>query len=633
MLLTKKDILEGLNEDQKEAVINYTGPCFVVAGPGSGKTRTIISRAAYMISEGIKPENILMFTFTNKAAGEIRERIENLIGDDARGITVGTYHSICSRLLRKYAEYLGYRSNFSIYDDEDKLKVLKKIVDTDNIKCELVGKYVSRWKERLVSPSSAILNAEKSVEAIAAEYYQAYQKELKKRNVFDFDDLIYMTIKLMRDFPEVKEKINRRFQYVISDEYHDSSRADVELIKLLAGDHNNICLILDDEQSIYSFRGSDLDAVLSVTDYFPDMKTFVLRRNYRSTKRIVQAARSVITNNSGQIKKEIFTENELGEQVAYLEFDSAQKEANNIVKLIMRLKRKGFEYKDIAILYRMSYLSRVVEEAFLENGIPYTIIGGLPFYARKEIKDVMAYVRLAVNPYDIEAFERVINTPKRGIGKKSIAKIREVANDENSDRINIIEACERAKLSGKAKQSLSDFVSLIQSIRKSIEENVSPKQILEQIVHETAYCSYLLKEKEGEDRLANVEELISIASQYDTLEDFFYNMSLFSDISEANEDSQSRVQMLTMHAAKGLEFKVVFIIGANEGITPHWRAETTKEIEEERRLFYVAMTRAEKLLFITRPRTMHTNGRTVYAKESQFVKEIDPDCLRKLTRQ
>lgn len=631
MLLTKKDILEGLNEDQKEAVINYTGPCFIVAGPGSGKTRTIISRAAYMISEGIKPENILMFTFTNKAAGEIRERIENLIGDDARGITVGTYHSICSRLLRKYAEYLGYRSNFSIYDDEDKLKVLKEIVDTDNIKCELVGKYISRWKERLVSPSSAILNAEKSVEAIAAEYYQAYQKELKKRNVFDFDDLIYMTIKLMRDFPEVKEKINRRFQYVISDEYHDSSRADVELIKLLAGNHNNICLILDDEQSIYSFRGSDLDAVLSVTDYFPDMKTFVLRRNYRSTKRIVQAARSVIANNSGQIKKEIFTENELGEQVAYLEFDSAQKEANNIVKLIMRLKRKGFEYKDIAILYRMSYLSRVVEEAFLENGIPYAIIGGLPFYARKEIKDVMAYVRLAVNPYDIEAFERIVNTPKRGIGKKSIAKIREVANDENSGRINIIEACERAKLSGKAKQSLSDFVSLIQSIRKSIEENVSPKQILEQIVHETAYCSYLLKEKEGEDRLANVEELISIASQYDTLEDFFYNMSLFSDISEANEDNQNRVQMLTMHAAKGLEFKVVFIIGANEGITPHWRAETTKEIEEERRLFYVAMTRAEKLLFITRPRTMHTNGRTVYAKESQFVKEIDPDCLRKLT--
>lgn len=631
MLLTKKDILEGLNEDQKEAVINYTGPCFIVAGPGSGKTRTIISRAAYMISEGIKPENILMFTFTNKAAGEIRERIENLIGDDARGITVGTYHSVCSRLLRKYAEYLGYRSNFSIYDDEDKLKVLKEIVDTDNIKCELVGKYISRWKERLVSPSSAILNAEKSVEVIAAEYYQAYQKELKKRNVFDFDDLIYMTIKLMRDFPEVKEKINRRFQYVISDEYHDSSRADVELIKLLAGDHNNICLILDDEQSIYSFRGSDLDAVLSVTDYFPDMKTFVLRRNYRSTKRIVQAARSVIANNSGQIKKEIFTENELGEQVAYLEFDSAQKEANNIVKLIMRLKRKGFEYKDIAILYRMSYLSRVVEEAFLENGIPYAIIGGLPFYARKEIKDVMAYVRLAVNPYDIEAFERVVNTPKRGIGKKSIAKIREVANDENSGRINIIEACERAELSGKAKQSLSDFVSLIQSIRKSIEENVSPKQILEQIVHETAYCSYLLKEKDGEDRLANVEELISIASQYDTLEDFFYNMSLFSDISEVNEDNQNRVQMLTMHAAKGLEFKVVFIIGANEGIIPHWRAETTKEIEEERRLFYVAMTRAEKLLFITRPRTMHTNGRTVYAKESRFVKEIDPDCLRKLT--
>ena len=631
MLLTKKDILEGLNEDQKEAVINYAGPCFIVAGPGSGKTRTIISRAAYMISEGIKPENILMFTFTNKAAGEIRERIENLIGDDARGITVGTYHSICSRLLRKYAEYLGYRSNFSIYDDEDKLKVLKEIVDTDNIKCELVGKYISRWKERLVSPSSAILNAEKSVEAIAAEYYQAYQKELKKRNVFDFDDLIYMTIKLMRDFPEVKEKINRRFQYVISDEYHDSSRADVELIKLLAGDHNNICLILDDEQSIYSFRGSDLDAVLSVTDYFPDMKTFVLRRNYRSTKRIIQAARSVIANNNGQIKKEIFTENELGEQVAYLEFDSVQKEANNIVKLIMRLKRKGFEYKDIAILYRMSYLSRVVEEAFLENGIPYAIIGGLPFYARKEIKDVMAYVRLAVNPYDIEAFERAVNTPKRGIGKKSIVKIREVANDKNSGRINIIEACERAKLSGKAKQSLSGFVSLIQSIRKSIEENVSPKQILEQIVHETAYCSYLLKEKEGEDRLANVEELISIASQYDTLEDFFYNMSLFSDISEANEDNQSRVQMLTMHAAKGLEFKVVFIIGANEGITPHWRAETTKEIEEERRLFYVAMTRAEKLLFITRPRTMHTNGRTVYAKESQFVKEIDPDCLRKLT--
>lgn len=630
--MTKSSILEELNEDQKQPVIHYKGPSFVVAGPGSGKSHTIVSRTAYMIEDGISPYNILLFTFTRKAANELKERVEKKIGKKAEGLTVGTYHSICSRLLRKYAVYLGYENNFSIYDEEDKGKLLKKIVADNSIKHGIVANYISDWKNKMISPDEAMSIAENSFEDLAAGYYKEYQKKLKEQNAFDFDDLIYATIRLLQNYPSVLEEITERYQYIMADEFQDSSDRDVELIKLLGGHRENVCMILDDEQSIYGFRGASVQAVLRMSEYFADLQEFILCQNYRSTKTIVGAARSLIEHNTEQIEKEIFTENEKGEKVVYFECNNPQEEAVKVVKVIKGLTRtEDFRKKDIAILYRMSYLSRVIEEALLKNGIAYNVVGGVPFYARKEVKDIMSYVRFVFNPQDVQAFERIINVPKRGIGKKGLENIYSVANSLQGDKIDLIRACKEAKFTGKAKKGLEDFVKIVETIQSIIEEGGEPSTIIKSIVKITNYNKYLMEtEKDAEERLANIIELQMIAEQYETLDDFIYNMALNSDINEDDEEQEDdRVQLLTMHSSKGLEFKAVIIIGANEGIVPHWKADTFRQVEEERRLFYVAMTRAEKMLFITRPKIMHVNGSPMSAKESKFISEIDDQYLLK----
>ena len=392
-------------------------------------------------------------------------------------------------------------------------------------------------------------------------------------------------------------------------------------------------MILDDEQSIYGFRGANVQAVLRVKEYF-DLKEFILHRNYRSTKNIVNAARSLISHNTEQIPKEIFTENETGEKVVYYECNNPQDEANKVVKLIMGLTRmKNIEFKDIAVLYRMSYLSRAIEEALLKNGIPYHVVGGCPFYARKEVKDIMSYLRFVYNPQDIQAFERIINTPKRGIGKKGLELIFSVANSFQTDKIDLIKACKHAKLSGKAQKGLEEFNAIIDTLLEMIEENETPEHIIKSIVKLTDYKQFLFStEKEAEEKIANVIELTSIASQYQTVEDFIYNMALNTDIDEDEEDEElndNRVQLLTMHSSKGLEFKAVIIIGVNEGVVPHWRADTLRKMEEERRLFYVSLTRAKELLFITRPKLMQMHGNQVFGKESKFIREIDKKYLLK----
>jgi DNA helicase II / ATP-dependent DNA helicase PcrA len=630
LTLTKSKILEELNEDQQQPVINYQGPSFIVAGPGSGKTHTIVSRAAYMIEEGVKPENMLLFTFTRKAAGELKERIAKKIGKKADGLTVGTYHSICSRLLRKYATYLDYENNFSIYDTEDTGKLLKNIITDNSMKVGVVQSYISDWKNKMITPSEAMAIAENSFERLAAGYYQEYQRKLKEQNAFDFDDLIYQTIKLLKNFSAPLEEVTERYHYIMADEFQDSSDRDVELIKLLGGERENVCMILDDEQSIYGFRGASVEAVLRMSEYF-DLQEFILRQNYRSTKTIVGAARSLIEHNTEQIEKTIFTNNEEGEQVVYFDTGNPQEEAIKVVKVIMGLIRfENFKKKDIAILYRMSYLSRAVEEALLKNGISYTVVGGVPFYARKEVKDIMSYIRFVYNPQDVQAFERIINTPKRGIGKKGLENIRSLAESLQGDKIDLITACKEAELSGKAKQGLQEFNRTIQTLQELVEEGESPETLIKSIVKLTRYNNYLLDtEKDAEERIANVVELQAIANQYDNLEDFIYNMALNSDINEDEDQADDRVQLLTMHSSKGLEFKAVIIIGANEGIIPHWKADTLRGIEEERRLFYVAMTRAEKMLFIMRPRVMHVNGSPMSAKESKFIGEIDERYLLK----
>ena len=638
-LLAKELILQELNEDQRKPVIDYYGASIIIAAPGSGKTKVLVSRAAYMIEEGISPDEILIFSFTNKAASEIQERVINKIGPKGHYITVSTYHSFCARLLRKYADYIGWKQNFSIYDSEDTLKVLKGIINNVDIKAPIVARQISSWKDKMISPTTAMQHAETNFERMTAGYYERYQILLKEQNSFDFDDLVYCTIRLFEQHSEVQKEINDRYKYVVSDEFQDSSERDIELILHLGGQLMNICLILDDEQSIYGFRGANIDSVFQLIENM-DIKQFTLGQNYRSTKTIVAAARSVIANNSKQLEKTVFTNNKQGGKLVQAELPDPTSEALQAVKIIMGLTRrrpkpgeKAIKPNDIAILYRMSYLSRVLEEALLRNGIRYNIIGGCPFYARKEIKDVMSYLRFIYNPQDAQAFKRIINTPKRGIGEKSIEKILDLANSENSD-IMFVDACKLIKLTGSAKKGIEQFTSAITHLQEFISENHAiPAKAIREIVRITHYNDYLLEteKKDAEEKVANVAELIEIASQYDTLEDFIGNIALNSvETEDTDEAEDNKVQLLTMHSCKGLEFPAVIIMGANEGIIPHYKADTISSIDEERRLWYVAMTRAREYLFILRAKMMPMNGVPMYCKESRFVQEIAPEYIVKI---
>lgn len=632
MAKTKKEILETLNEEQQKPVLSYKGPSLIVAGPGSGKSHTICSRTAYMIEDGVNPENILLFTFTKKAAGELRERVQDRIGKKAEGITVGTYHSVCSRLLRKYCTFLGYEPSFSIYDEEDKNGVLKDLLKGSDIKASYAIHKISEWKSKMWTPSVALKNAENSFEETAAVIYEHYENKMMSLNAFDFDDLIYKTIKILDNFPGVRKEINERYHYIMADEFQDSSEMDITFIRLMTGEAENVCVIMDDEQSIYGFRGANIDAVLKISEYFPDMRNFVLSRNYRSTKNIVSASRSLIAHNTSQIQKEVYTDNEEGEKIHYFECRNNQDEAVQVVKIIKTLqKHMSYCLSDIAILYRMSFLSRALEETFLRNNIQYEMVGGTPFYARKEIKDVMGYLRFAFNPQDAQSFERIVNTPKRNIGKRALETIYGVANSMNCDTIVLIEACKVAPVKGKARKELDQFIAIINHLREMISTNSHPEDVIKYVLDKTGYRKHLIDtEEDAEERIANIMELQSIASNSPTIEDFIYSMALNNDVIMADE-SVEKVKMLTMHSSKGLEFKAVIVVGANEGVSPHWKAETLSAMEEERRLFYVAMTRAEKMLFITRSRiTSSGNGGGVsVAKESKFIGEIDERYLIK----
>jgi DNA helicase-2/ATP-dependent DNA helicase PcrA len=643
-MTVKQLLLEELNEDQRKPVVDYYGSSLICAAPGSGKTKTIVSRAAYMIEEGIDPSNILMFTFTRKGATEIRERVEAKIGKKATGILVGTYHSFCSRTLRKYCMYLGWKTNFSTYDEEDKLKLLKSIVTNVNIKPQVVASHISNWKDRMISPTQAQASAVSEYEIYFAACYEQYQQKMKAQNAFDFDDLIYYTIRLFEQFPEVQAEVNDRYQFIMADEFQDSSERDIELIIHLGGPQMNVCLIMDDEQSIYGFRGANIESVFKLIENM-DIKQYTLGQNYRSTKTIVAAARSVIVNNSMQLEKTVFTNNKQGEKVVYMECTDTNAEALQIVKLIMALTRKKpkpgekrIKLGDIAVLYRMSYLSRVIEEYLLKNGIKYTIVGGCPFYARKEIKDIMSYLRFIYNPDDVQAFKRIINTPKRGIGEKTIEHLFHCQNDQKHVNIDnesmLMQACENATLKGTAKKGMEQFVATIEHLKDFILNNeATPSRAIREIVRTLKYNDYLIEteKKDAEEKIANVAELIEIAGQYDTLEDFICNMALNNVETEDTEDmEEDKVQLLTMHSCKGLEFPVVIISGANEGIIPHYKADTINSIDEERRLWYVAMTRAEELLFMLRSKMMPMNGVPNYCKESRFIQEIEPEYIAKI---
>lgn len=639
---TKEKILEKLNEQQRLPVIDYEGASIILAGAGSGKTATIVARTAYMIEDGIPASQILLFTFTRKGANEIKDRVMANIGAKAKGVTVGTYHSFCCRLLRKHIESLNgpWTRKFSIFDADDCEALIKEIVKDDDridMKPGAILSIISGWKEKMMTPQEALTEAQgldDEMGAAVADIYKIYAAKLRELNAVDFDDLIFLTIKLFEQCPDIKKKINNRYHYITADESQDSSPRDLELIYHLGGTLMNICLVGDDWQSIYGFRGSDISSFFYFVKEF-ELKKFYLERNYRSTKTIVNASKAVIAKNHDQFKKDVFSENADGRPITLYTMPNEEGEANRVTQIVKALNHHGIALNDIAILYRLSYLSRKVEDSFLANGIEYRMLSGTPFYSRKEIKDIMAYLRFVINPNDQLAFERAITRPKRGIGEKTLLKIVTCFYGVDYDMISLQrmkDVLESGAVKGKTKKSFENFVAIVEELNEQ-RDVLPPKEMVELVLTTTGYLEFLKNEdKESyDDRLGNIKELCEIASKYDSLEDFVGNMAVNeADAEKEEEGPDNKINMMTIHGSKGLEFKAVIVIGCNQGTLPHYKAVMEGNIEEERRLFYVAMTRAKELLFLTRPKTTFVRGVPMNQSPSVFLREIGSKHLREL---
>lgn len=624
--MTKTEVLASANDEQQEAIKHQEGSCMIIAGPGSGKTKTVVSRTQYMILNGVDPSQICLFTFTNKAANEMKERVKSAVGDSADKITCGTYHSVAHRLLRKYATYVGFNKNFTILSPDDCKKILKKIGKARNIDPDNLAVYISSKKDKVISPEKALINAGTETDRIMANAYSEYQNELKRQMAMDFDDLIIFTIVLLENNPDIKARINSQWRYITADEAHDSSPRDLKLIRLLGGDSENVCFILDDNQSIYGFRGADIEAVMNVRNYYKDMKIFNLSRNYRCSQVIVEASKSLIAKNTPLIDKKIRAAREYkGSPIIVSRIKSPQQEAARVVQYVQALIKKGLKYKDIAVLYRMSAASRTIEQAFNTAKIKCKIIGGTPFFNRAEVQDVLSYLRLIVNEHDFTAFKRAITVPKRGIGEKTIEKIDEFARSYPGGPISIREAIEKIELTGKAKTALKDFVDYLEELDVAITQ-LSPKDLINKICVDLDVVDYVRTHPDyknnWEERIGNLQELVNVASEYSDVQELLSQAALYS--AEEEDEEADAVNMLTMHSSKGLEYKAVIIVNCNEGTSPHYKAlSDKKQLEEERRLFYVAMTRAKDYLFMTFPDCVLVQGQLQYAKPSRFINEID----------
>ena len=632
--MTKTTVLAGANDEQQEAIKHQEGACMIIAGPGSGKTKTVVSRTQYMILNGIDPSQICLFTFTNKAANEMKERIKVAVGDEADKITCGTYHSVAHKLLRRYATYIGYNKNFTIMSSDDCKKLLKKIGKERNIEPENLEAYISSKKDKIISPQKALVGASTETEIQLANAYEIYQSELKRQMAMDFDDLIINTIILLRNNGDIKAKINNQWRYITADEAHDSSPRDLEFIRLLGGTSENVCFILDDNQSIYGFRGADIEAVMNLRNVYKDMKIFNLSRNYRCSQVIVEASKSLIAKNTPLIDKKIRAARDYkGSPIIVSRVKNPQLEAASVLQYVNALKKKGIAYNEIAILYRMSSASRILEEAFNKAKIKCRIVGGTPFFNRAEVQDVLSYLKLVVNEYDFTAFKRAISVPKRGIGDKTIEKIDEFARDYPGGPISIRQAIEKIQLKGKAQSSLDEFTAYLSELDEAMTE-LSPKEMINKICTDLDIISYLQShpeyKKNWEERLMNIQELVNVAAEYSNIEELLSQAALYSIEEDDEANKIDAVNMLTMHSSKGLEYKAVIIVNCNEGTSPHYKSlGNTKQLEEERRLFYVAMTRAKDYLFMTFPDSVLVQGQLQYAKPSRFLKEIDKQYIYK----
>ena len=638
-------LLDALNEPQRQAVMATDGPLLILAGAGSGKTRVLTHRTAYLIEEcGVNPYNIMAITFTNKAAGEMRERIDQMVGYGSESIWVCTFHSTCVRILRRYIDRLGFGTNFTIYDSDDQKTLMKDIckrleIDTKMYKEKMFLSAISSAKDELIDPIAFETRAAGDyVKRKQAQVYREYQQALKQNNALDFDDLIMKTVELFKLDKEVLASYQDRFRYIMVDEYQDTNTAQFELIRLLALKYQNLCVVGDDDQSIYKFRGANIYNILNFEHHFPDATVIKLEQNYRSTQNILDAANAVIANNQGRKEKRLWTDNGAGDKITFEQLDTAAEEADFVARDIARRVRKGeYQYKDCAILYRTNAQSRLFEERFITANIPYKIFGGVNFYARKEVKDLLAYLKTIDNGQDDLAVRRIINIPKRGIGAASINKVALYAQEQEISFYDALCVAEQVPGLGKAAAKIRPFVLFIQSM-KAKAKLLSVADLLQEVIETTGYVRELEAEgtDEAEARIENIDELISKAVDYaegeeaPTLNGFLENVALVADIDSFDENSDY-VVLMTLHSAKGLEFPNVYLAGLEDGLFPSYMSITSDnsqaEIEEERRLAYVGITRAKKNLTITSARVRMVRGQTQYGKVSRFVREIPPELL------
>ncbi|MBA9028685.1 MULTISPECIES: DNA helicase PcrA [Bacillaceae] len=644
MQFLAEKLVKGLNDQQQKAVKATDGPLLIMAGAGSGKTRVLTHRIAYlMVEKEVAPWNILAITFTNKAAREMKERIRGILGGASDEIWISTFHSMCVRILRRDIDRIGYNRNFSILDTTDQQSVIKQILKDKNLDPKkydyraLLGT-ISSAKNELVTPEEYHKTAGDFYTNVAADVYTEYQKRLRKNQALDFDDLIMLTITLFQRVPEVLEYYQRKFQYIHVDEYQDTNRAQYMLVKLLASRFRNLCVVGDSDQSIYRWRGADIANILSFEKDYPNATMIFLEQNYRSTKKILEAANKVIDNNRNRKPKNLWTENMDGNKIRYFRADSEQGEAQFVAGKINEIVRDSArKLSDIAILYRTNAQSRVMEEVLLKSNLQYTIVGGIKFYDRKEIKDILAYLRLIANPDDDISLRRVINVPKRGIGATSLDKVADYAAMTDGSMYQALQDIDMIGLSPKITKAAREFRDLIHTYTNQ-QEYLSVTELVEEVIEKTGYREMLQAEKsiESQSRLENIDEFLSVTKSFEQSNDdkslvgFLTDLALVADIDQLDdtEEAQDSVTLMTLHSAKGLEFPVVFLLGLEEGVFPHSRSlMDEEEMEEERRLAYVGITRAESELYLTNAQMRTLFGRTNMNPVSRFIAEIPEELV------
>lgn len=645
------DTMQGLNKGQADAVKSINGPMLILAGAGSGKTKVLTCRVAYLLQQGVRPYRILAITFTNKAAAEMRERVDKMAGAAAKDVWLFTFHAFCARVLRRDIDKLGqYNTNFAIYDTTDTKSLIKQILKEMNLDekryqpAGIIGR-ISNAKNELLTAAEFAKQAGDFYEQKVAQIYEAYEAKLRANNAVDFDDLLLLTLRLLQEVPEVREKYQNKFDYIMVDEYQDTNHVQYLLTKLLAGKHHNICVVGDADQSIYGWRGADIRNILDFEKDYPDAKLVKLEQNYRSTQVILDAANAVIANNTGRKPKNLWTDNGVGTEMTYYQAVDERDEARFVIEKMQELQQKEHvKPGEMAVLYRTNTQSRVFEEMLIKSGMAYTMVGGTKFYERKEIKDIIAYLRLIFNPNDGLSLERIINVPRRGIGDATLQRLQSYAAAANQSLFDVISAADQVPgLSGRFVSKLDELAGLLFEFMGEAAE-LSVKQLIMNVMQRTGYQEELEMGRSAQDqsRLENLQELLSVAEDFakkaarsgeePSLENFLADVALVSDIDDADLEEDA-VTLMTLHSAKGLEFPVVFLTGMEEGIFPHARTLLDEEqIEEERRLCYVGITRAEKLLYLTNAKMRMIYGHTYAYPPSRFLQEIPRNLLHEYKR-